>query len=202
MTLRSALGAVSLATGLLLAAAPTAHAETWRHVDKAGDAVVTDYRLDGTATAPAVLRSEKRGDITAETVTFTRDRVQVAMGARSMAAYDASAALRVVTSRGDSYTITYLNNDNTVDGPQFFVRRNGYRYACDGMSGSRTRAGLLFRMPTSCLDTPYKIRVALQTRMYTVPFDDVDEREIRDDAYRTGKVDATKSRLSPWIVGG
>ncbi|MFB9312835.1 hypothetical protein [Nocardioides plantarum] len=202
MNLRPAFLVVSLTAGLLLAGGPAAHAETWRHVDKAGDAVVTDHRLDGTATRPAVLRSEKRGDITAETVTFTRDRVQVAMGARSLEEYDVSATLKVVTSRGDSYTLGYLDNDNTVGESKIFVQRNGYRYTCDGIAASRTRAGLLFRMPTSCLDTPYKIRVGLQTRIYTTPFDDVNEREIRDDAYRTGKVDVKKSKLSPWILGG
>jgi hypothetical protein len=204
MSVRPAFLAASLTTGLLLAAVPAAHAETWRHVDRAGDAVVTDYHVDGTDTGPTVVGSEKVGDITAETVTFTRDRLQVSMGVRSMAANDAAAALKIVTSRGDTYTVGYLANDNTVDGPKFSVSRNGYRYSCEGISVDRTSAGLLFRVPRSCLDTPYRIRVGLQTRMYFAPWNDpdVDEREVRDDAYRTGKVDPKASRLSPWIVGG
>jgi hypothetical protein len=204
MNLRPALLAFSLATGLLLASVPTAHAETWRYVDHAGDALVVDYYVDGTDTGPRVVRSEKIGDITAETVTFTRDRLQVSMGVRSMAASDAAATLKIVTSRGDTYLVDYLRNDNTVGGPTFLVRRNGYRYACDGITVDRTSAGLLFRVPTSCLDTAYRVRVGLQTRMYYAPYDDdrVNEREVRDDAYRSGKVDSKALKLSPSIVRG
>lgn len=198
---RRTLLALPLVASLLLGVAPSAGAATWRHDDAAGDALVVDHKLDGTDTKPATISSEKRGDITRETVSFTRDRVQVAMTARSITAYDAAATLKIATSRGDTYTVSYLNNDNTF-GPSFVVRRNGYRYECDGIANSRTRAGLLFRLPASCLDSPYRIRVGLQTRMYSGRFDDVNEREIRDDAYRTGKVDEKTSKLSPWIVVG
>lgn len=203
MTSRLSSLALALLGGGLLAAsiAGPAHAATWTHDDAVGDALVVDHLSDGTARPARTDPQERVGDITRMTVSYTADRLQVAASIRSIGALDASAAVKVVTSRGTTYTLTYLANDSTSAPYVFSAARNGCRYRCEGISVSRTSAGLLFRFPSSCLDDSYRLRTSLQTRMYNGYYD-VDEREIRDDAQRTGRVDPTAPKLGPWVVRG
>jgi hypothetical protein len=188
--------ATSLATGLLLAAVPVAHAETWRHSDAAGDALVTRYDDDGELTQPEVDPQELRGDLTNVRVTYGTWSLRVAATVRSKEIAWQDLTVTVVSSRGYTYRILveYFIERTLV------ISRNGYRYRCDGLAATRTPAGYVVTVPRSCFDDAYRVRVGIQTYSGTDGGDG--DQQTYDDFLRTGTYTKDKPRLSPWIVAG
>lgn len=183
----------TLASAALLVAAPTAaHADTWRHTDAARDVVVEPS--DG-APRPAV--DPSRGDLRRITVRYGADALQVATGMPDFCGN--YWALRVVTSRGD----TFLFSRGIYSGEGCFEsyvqsRRNSYRFTCAGLTVQRTEAGIVARVPRSCLGGAYRVRVGLQL---STNMDSESGYSTYDDVLRTGEFTRNKPRYSPWIAG-
>ena len=196
-TLRSlsALLVAALAAVLVLAAAPGAHAQTWRHTDASRDVVVQPYD----ETQPlSVEVDRRRGDLTRVTARYDADALQVASAMPDFCGN--YWELRVATSRGDTFVVSRgISESEGCFESYVRVRRNSYRFTCEGVTAQRTASGIVARVPRTCLGSPYRVRVGLQL------FTGMDVERgygTSDDALRTGKVTRRQPRLSPWIVGG
>lgn len=198
MKTRAALLAASLTAGLLLSAAPTAQAQTWRHSDAVGDVQVTRYDDDGQLEEPVVDPQERRGDLTNLRVTYTAQTLRMAISVRSQRIAIQDVLIKVVSSRGYTYRIVleyFFENSLSIT-------RNGYRYECDGLKATRTQAGYVVTAPRSCFDDAYRIRVGVQTDFSTDNADEEGDAGTYDDVLRTGQYTKNRPKLSPWIVAG
>ncbi|MBZ5734636.1 hypothetical protein K8Z61_09005 [Nocardioides sp. TRM66260-LWL] len=182
-----------LSAALVLGLAAAAPAATSRHSDAAGDVVVQRY--DGTP--PAVEPDVRNGDLTSLTVRYDDDLLQIAASTRAYrSVLDDYWIVRVLTSSGDTLVLRYYQEV----GPTITVYRNGNRYTCRGTYVGRTRAGLLVRIPQRCLGPSYRVRVGLL--LHATPDATVDGPRSADDAFRTGRVSGTRSKLGPWVGRG
>jgi hypothetical protein len=182
-----------------IGAAPAATASTWRHSDPARDVLVTSY--DGREQSePSVSPSFEQGDLVKATVQHTRWTLQVATTLREFDLPNYDWRLTVVTSRGDRFVIR--RSGDSGDGPlPNDITRNGYEFECDGLRVNPTSSGVVARVPRSCLGTPYRVRVGVQTEV-----DEEIDPELHvgragaDDLLRVGKVTRHRPAFSPWIA--
>jgi hypothetical protein len=195
MNLRAALLATSLTTGLLLTAVPAANAQTWRHSDAAGDALVTRYDDNGDLTRPEVDPKERRGDLTNVRVSYGARSLRVAASVRSKEIARQDLFVTVTSSRGYTYRILVEYFIERSIG----IKRNGYQYRCDGMTSTRTKAGYVVTVPRTCFDNAYRVRIGVQTASGTDGGDG--DEQTYDDFLRTGKYTDGKPKLGPWIAG-
>lgn len=184
---------VSLLVAGLLVAAPAANADTWRHTDAARDVIVDPYD-DSRPPVPRV----GRGDLTRITARHDAEALQVAT---SVTNYCGSFwELRVTTSRGDRFVLSRgVASSEGCFTSAVRVFRNGYRFRCDGTSVQRTEAGIVARVPSSCLGSPYRVRIGVQL---TTEDDYESGAQTYDDVLRTGRYTDDVPKLSPWIVRG
>lgn len=182
-------------TALALLAAPAAQADTWRHDDARHDVLVTDYKGDPD-TVSVVDPDERLNDVQRLTVDVTTERVQVALTLGYAGGGDST--FKILTSQGDTFHVLYSGPG--PGGP--YLRRNSFKYTCDGVSVVRTRSGLVLRFPQSCLGNAYRVRVGAQVSGYAFGGEDSDyiERIAQDDAYRTGKYTYRSPKLGPWVA--
>lgn len=193
MKIRTALLAASLTTGLALTSVPTAQAETWRHADAVGDVVVEP---DSRTTEPSIAY----GDLKQVTARYDEDGLQVATSARKVGC-SAYVEVRVITSRGDSFTLAHgVASSEGCAFSHMEVRRNSYKFTCKGTRIVPNGGGYVARIPRSCLGSPYRVRVGvLMNGEYG---NELDGGQTFDDVQRNGRYTSPKPKLSPWIVAG
>lgn len=208
---------VALAAGLgalaaVLVPATGAHAETFRHQDATGDVDVVDVRYSGGGTGSrttSVDPAERLGDIQRFTVQHTRWSLSIATTLRAWDDENENGwSASVVTSAGERYEVSRVNPELAREPVRVRlerVREGGEGTApvsCDGLRVSRTPDGVVAKVPTRCLRTPWKVRVGvLAANGYEVRPDQERYRGVADDALRDGgaRTDRTP-RLSPWIA--
>ncbi|MFB9312838.1 hypothetical protein [Nocardioides plantarum] len=195
MKTRLGLVAATLTAGLLISAAPSAHAETWRHTDATGDVRVAELEEGTPDPLPsAVDRHERRGDITRVTATYTRDSLRVATSLRAFDNADNRIQVRIFTSHSSTFDLVHVRRGAQVT--TAFTR--SYRaQECEGLRVTPTASGVVATVPRSCLVGAYRVRVGVLTNTYDRSY----ERGTRDDALRTGVTSATP-RLGSWIAAG
>lgn len=198
---------VLLLVGLLLAPPPS-YAATWRHTDATGDVVVQDSPPPGSDTYsdPAVVPGVKYSDIRSISVSHAADVLRVTTSLRASDTCDGSWVVTVVTSRGDRFTLGRGRNESDGCVPGAFFNPGGKEQACPGLRATRTSAGYVATVPTSCLGDPYRVRVGVQSfaiyRPAQYPLVDNRERIAWDDGLRTGRYTQGEAKLGPWVARG
>ncbi|RNL79345.1 hypothetical protein [Nocardioides marmorisolisilvae] len=196
-TLRAVLAAVASLT-LLAGTASAAHADAFRHRDPTGDVLISTADENG----PHYSHDSRRRlpDIQQFTVLHTRWTVSVATALRGLDAIDDAWSATVVTSKGDRFQVGRNVSTGSLDGFTPFVTasRNGYHFKCDGITATRTRSGVIAKIPTRCLGNPWKVRVGVQAS--STYAECCPEVTGLDDALLNGAYTDRKPALSPWIA--
>ncbi|GAB3598812.1 hypothetical protein GCM10027446_30000 [Angustibacter peucedani] len=193
--------AVATAAGFLLAtgSATAARADAFRHRDLTGDGVFITEDTSG-ATSRAVDPTRRRADIEHFTVLHERWVVSAATTVRSMSGPESDWIATIVTSKGDRLRVVYRVSDRMRVPCETFleVRLNGRRTTCRGLHATRTPSGIIAKVPTRCLGTPWKVRVGVSATGIYQTYDPKTYSE--DEALRSAAVDLDEPRLSPWIA--
>lgn len=198
MTRSISRAAFALATvaSMTLGTATVARADSFRHHDAVGDVVVTIPGSPGTSYVDPELRTP---DLQNLTVLHSRWTVSVATALRGLESNGTSTwVATIVTSRGDRFDV----NRGAAGWPGSMtgvtILRNGTHVTCDGLYVHRTSAGVIAKVPTRCLGTPWKVRVGvLANARYGSP---KQAPGGHDDVLRTGIFTYHQPALSPWIA--
>jgi len=195
--LAGAAGLVALA--LAAGTATAAHADSFRHQDATGDVVVTTSGSpDETHVDPMLALP----DFYNLTVLHSRWTVSVATVLHSVDGYRSTWTATIVTSKGERFQVIYGRSNA---GPSALVYlslvHNGFHRKCDGLHVARTTPsstskGVIAKVPTRCIDNPWKVRVGVQD--HTVYGDD--QARGHDDVLRNGAFTYYRPALSPWIA--
>lgn len=200
MSIRSLRGVVVglVVVGVVAATAPAAEADTFLHRDASGDVVVqmTDnesgeqtYYAGPRRTAP---------DLVQLTVVHERSSLSIATTVRALNEAANNWFVSIVTSKGDEFTLQRSIGPDIGTTPVVLLTRNDERFECRGLHVSRTSSGIIAKVPTRCLGTPWKVRVGVQAISLDEkrPF----ELQAQDDVLRVGKVDYGRPSMSAWIA--
>jgi hypothetical protein len=105
-----------------------------------------------------------------------------------------------VTSKGERFDVSRFGSGEyprTV--ASYHIIHNGHGITCDGLVVSRTGSGVIAKVPTRCLDTPWKVRVGVLAH---AEYNDGAEPHWSgdDDVLRVGAFTNRKAALSSWIA--
>lgn len=196
MPLRLRLPALALAAPLVLLSltlAAPALAATTRFDDATGDVQVIEDTTTSTSHDP-VVTGLRQPDVEHVTVT-TGDTLQVAVKVRSLSSGRQQLRVRFATSRDDSFGVVW---NRPAPGPhdtrpELHWVHAGAASGCVGLRVVPTSAGVVVRVPRTCLDDPYRVRVGVQVAVKG-------RSEARDDALRTARSIRDLPTLSPWLI--
>jgi len=194
-TSRSVLAAIAglVALALVAGTATAAHADAFRHDDATGDVIVTVPGSPGTS---HVDPSQTTPDLQNLTVLHGRWIVSVATALRGLEGNGTSTwVATIVTSKGDRFDV--YRGARYFD-PSVRMKRNGTLFTCDGLYVHRTSVGVIAKVPTRCLGTPWKVRVGVLAR--TDYGSEKRPPQGHDDVLRNGVVSYGNPALSSWIA--
>lgn len=190
---RIARTALTLTAGLSVAlgTAAAAHAGAFRHRDATGDVLVT-YQAHG------IERIESRRldpDVEQFTVTHNRWAVTVATTLRAFKTENNGWRAYLLTSKGERYQVSRGLNDAGTKVTYYFFGPGG-PVKCAGVYASRTASGIIAKVPTRCLGSPWKVRVGVQASAEYVRA----QSSGVDDAMRDRGFSYSAIGMSPWVA--
>lgn len=156
--------AACLATGLtlvlaltLVALAPSANADGWRHTDSAGDVHVGIYDPPSAYYAPAI----RKGDVRAVKANFGNRRFVVNFTFRAAGRANSTLEVPIRTGSRDYWVSLQYFGDRYL----YMYDRDDY-VDCNGLRGRIVGKRGFISVPASCIGQPQRLRFGLRALRY------------------------------------